>query len=67
MSAASEAAASDQQGWTTITSSDLPGVNNFFIGSTCATAWECWNVGGATANGPNSQLSGVIQRWNGST
>ena len=60
-------AASDQQGWNTITSSDVPGANNFFIGSTCATAWECWNVGGAIANGPNSRFSGVIQRWNGST
>jgi hypothetical protein len=59
------AAPTSPQGWTTIASSDVPGVNNFFVGSTCADAWECWNVGGTISNSKNSPIAGVIHRYNG--
>jgi hypothetical protein len=65
---ASGSSASDSSGgWSTVSSSDVPGVNNFFVGSACADAWECWNVGATSGNGPNAALSGVVQRWNGSS
>ncbi len=50
----SAGAGSPAQGWTTVPSSDVQGVNNFFVGSTCADAWECWNVGATIANGPDA-------------
>ena len=46
-----------------------PETNNFFVGSTCADAWECWNVGGATPpmgqtrRSPESPNNGTAAQW----
>jgi hypothetical protein len=53
--------------WSLSPSTDTAGVNNFFIASTCADAWDCWNVGATIATQPQAPIVGAAQHWNGSS